>query len=57
MVELELLERGERLVALLDQEQDLLGPRVVDQLRLSAVAEEGQRHDRHRDDRDERAQD
>ena len=57
VVELELLERRERVVALLDQEQDLLGARVVDQLGLAARAQERQRHDHHRGDRDERPQD
>jgi hypothetical protein len=57
VVELELLERRERVVALLDQEQDLLGARIVDELGLAGVAEERQRHDHHRRDGDEGAED
>ena len=57
MVELELLQRRERVVPLLDQEQDPLGSRFVDQLGLTRVANERQRHDHDRGDRDERAQD
>jgi hypothetical protein len=56
VVELELLQRCERVVPLLDQQEDLLGAGVVDQFGLAAVAEERQRHDEHRGDRDEPTQ-
>ena len=57
VVELELLQRGEGVVARLEQREQLLVGAVSISSGSPRVAEERQRHDQHRGDRDETAQD